>query len=100
VAARPPSGTVSYAREHIGHTLACIEGAKGKNANPAWENPCQGMGNGVLADLRRGNASASLVEKAKTADASGVAAKSSDLVQIKAAAKQVATLMQEIAQAQ
>lgn len=58
------------------------------------------MGNGVLADLQRGNASASLVEKAKPADASAVAAKGSDLVQIKAAARQVATLTQGIAQAQ
>ena len=95
------SSTVSYAREHIGHTLACIEGARGKNVNAAWDNPCKGMGNGVLADLQRGNASASLIEKAKAADTSAVAAmKLSDLAQIKAAAKQISTLMQEIAQAQ
>lgn len=92
--------TVSNAREHIGHTLACIEGAKGKNVNAAWENPCKGMGNGVLADLQRGNASASLIQKAKTADASAVAVvKNANLDQIKAAAKQVSTLMREIAQA-
>lgn len=93
-------GTVSYAREHVGHTLACIEGAKGKNVNAAWENPCQGMGNGVLVDLQQGKADGSLIEKANTADTTAVAAmKSSDLAQIKAAAKQVSTLMQQIAQA-
>ncbi|HEY6103882.1 MAG TPA: hypothetical protein VI007_11740 [bacterium] len=93
-------GTVSYVHEHIGHTLACIEGATGKNVNAAWENPCQGMGNGVLPDLERANASASLIEKAKTADAAAVSAmKNNGLAQTKASAKQVSTLMKEIAEA-
>lgn len=94
------SGTVSSAREHLGHALVCIEGAKGKNVNAAWENPCQGMGNGVLADLQNAKASAALIEKAQTADTTAVAAmKDTDLAQIRAAARQVAVLMQEVAQA-
>jgi hypothetical protein len=93
-------GTVSYAHEHLGHTLVCIEGTKGKNVNAAWDNPCKGMGNGVLADLQAAKASTALIDKAKAADAAAVAAvKNSDLAQIKASAKQVSTLMQEIAQA-
>lgn len=92
--------TVSYVHEHIGHTLACIEGAKGKNVNAAWENPCKGMGNGVLPDLQQAKASASLIEKAKRADAAAVSAmKSNDLAQIKVSAKQASTLMKEIAEA-
>ncbi|HEY6071986.1 MAG TPA: hypothetical protein VIV15_01000 [Anaerolineales bacterium] len=90
---------VSAVREHLGHALVCIEGAKGKNVNPAWANPCQGMGNGVLVDLERANAGAALIDKTKEADSSTVAAiKSSDLAQMKAAAKQVSTLMQQVAQ--
>ncbi len=91
-------GTMSSAREHLGHALACIEGPKGKNVNAASDNPCQGMGNGVLVDLQRGNAGLSLIQKAKTADAAAVAGmKKSTLPQIKAAAKQVSTLMSQIA---
>lgn len=93
------AGTVSSAREHLGHTLVCIEGPKGKNVNAAWDNPCQGMGNGVLADLQRANAASTLMEKAKDADEAAVAGmKSTDPAQIKAAARQVATLMQQVAQ--
>lgn len=92
--------TVTFAREHLGEALVCIEGAKGKNVNAAWENPCKGMGNGVLADLQRAKANASLIQRAKTADISAVTAmKSTNLAQIKATSKQVSTLMQEIAQA-
>ena len=92
--------TVSFAKEHLGEALVCIEGAKGKNVKAAWENPCKGMGGGVLTDLQRANASASLIQKATTADTTAVAAMTStSLAQIKAAAKQVSTLMQQIAQA-
>jgi len=94
------AGTVGAAREHLGHTLVCIEGPKGQNVNAAWDNPCQGMGNGVLPDLERANARASLIEKGKTADAAAAAAmKSNDLAQIKTSAKQVSTLMKEVADA-
>ncbi len=90
--------SVSYAKEHLGHALMCIEGPKGKNVKPSWENPCKGMGNGVLVDLQKIKANPSLLEKARTADASAVAAlKSTTLARIKAAAKQVSTLMAQIA---
>ncbi|MDQ7842247.1 MAG: hypothetical protein QN141_04380 [Armatimonadota bacterium] len=93
------SNAVGAAKEHLGHALVCIEGAKGENVNAAWDNPCQGMGNGVLADLRRANASAALMAKAKDADAAAVAGmKSTDLAKIKTSAQQVATLMQQVAQ--
>jgi len=93
-------GTVSYAKEHLGHALVCIEGPRGANVNAAWENPCGGMGNGVLPDLQRANADAALIAKAKDADAAAVAAmKGTNLAEIKASAKQVSTLMQQIAEA-
>lgn len=93
------SNAVGGAKEHLGHALVCIEGAKGENVNAAWDNPCQGMGNGVLADLQRANASAALIAKAKEADAAAVAGmKSTDLAKIKTSAQQVVTLMQQVAQ--
>lgn len=90
--------SVSYAKEHLGHVLICIEGPKGKNVKPFWENPCKGMGNGVLVDLQRIKVNPSLLEKARTADGVAVAGlKSTNLARIKAAAKQVSTLMAQIA---
>jgi len=57
------------------------------------------MGNGVLADLQRAKASAALLAKANDADAAAVAGmKSADLATVKASARQVATLMQQVAQ--
>ncbi len=92
--------TVSFAREHLGEALVCIEGKSGPNVKASWENPCQGMGQGVLADLQQAKADPALLQKAKTADAAAVAGmESSDLARIKAAAQQVATLMTQIAQA-
>ncbi len=93
------SGAVSGVREHLGHALVCIEGAKGKNVNAAWDNPCQGMGNGVLVDLERAKADAAVMARAKEADTVAVAAmQGSDLARMKAAAKQVSTLMAQVAQ--
>lgn len=90
--------SVSSAKEHLGHTLVCIEGSKGKNVQAGWGNPCQGMGNGVLVDLERANASASLLQQARSADETAVAAlQSTDLAQIKANAKRVSTVMAELA---
>lgn len=92
--------TMSYAKEHIGHTIACIEGSKGKNVSPQWMNPCSGQGDGVLVDLRRIKASASLIRTAQEADATAVAAiKSSNLTKVKNGARRVAQLMSKIATA-
>ncbi len=92
--------TVTFAREHLGEALVCIEGPSGQNVKASWENPCQGMGQGVLTDLQRMKADPSLLQKAKSADAAAVAGmQSSDLARIKAAAKQVSILMMQIAQA-
>lgn len=90
--------SVSYAREHLGHVIVCIEGKKGKNVNAAWENPCSGQGNGVLNDLRGSAASWSLV--AQAADGLAVAGlKHTDLAKMKAAARGVSTLMKLVAEA-
>lgn len=94
------SSTVSSAREHLGHTLACIEGSKGRNVRAQWMNPCSGKGNGVLVDLRRIRASASLIRTAQEADATAVAAiKSSNLTKLKNSARRVAQLINRIATA-
>lgn len=90
--------SVSYVREHLGHVVLCIEGPRGMNVNAAWENPCQGQGNGVLNDLGSAGASWSLV--AQTAGNLAVRAlRSSDLDEMKIAASGVAALMKLIAEA-
>lgn len=90
--------SVSYVREHLGHVILCIEGPRGMNVNAAWENPCQGQGNGVLNDLGSAGTSWSLV--AQTADTLAVRAlQSSDLDEMKIAASGVAALMKLIAEA-
>lgn len=92
-------GTVSYAREHLGHVIVCIEGPKGKNVNSAWENPCQGQGNGVLADLAANRNAKSWLLVAKAADGLAVAGlKAANLAEIKNAAKGVSELMALIAE--
>lgn len=90
--------SVSYVREHLGHVILCLEGPRGMNVNAAWDNPCQGDGNGVLNDLGSAGGSWSLV--AQTADDLAVRAlRSSDLDEMKVAASGVAALMKLIVEA-
>ena len=92
--------SMAYVKEHLGHVLACIEGAKGKNVNPSWMNPCSGQGNGVLNDLRASKNGAAWMPVAQAADCLTVAGfKSTNLVQAKNAAKGVSQLMKLIADA-
>lgn len=94
------SATMSSAKEHLGHAIACIEGSKGRNVKPQWMNPCSGNGNGVLVDLRRIKASAALIRAAQDADATAVAAlKNSNLTQVKNSARRVGQLTNRIATA-
>ncbi len=93
------SASLSSVREHLGHALACIEGPRGKNVNPAWDNPCQGMGAGVLADLRGDPQGARWLLVVQAADDLAVAGlKAQNLDQAKAAARGVAELMKLVAQ--
>lgn len=92
--------SMSYVKEHLGHTLVCIEGEKGKNVHPAWENVCKGQGNGVLNDLRASKDGAAWIPVAEAADALAVSAmKSTNLAQIKTSARGVSELMRLIAEA-
>lgn len=89
----------SSVREHLGHALACIEGPRGKNVNPAWDNPCQGMGAGVLADARGDPQGVRWLLVIQAADDLAVAGlKAQSLDQAKAAARGVAELMKLAAQ--
>lgn len=91
------SRTVSGVREHLGHTIVCIEGSKGKNVNAAWDNPCQGQGTGILNDLR--GAAASWMPVVQAADELAVAAiKDTNLTRMQAAAKGVSALMRLVAE--
>jgi hypothetical protein len=91
--------SMSYVREHLGHAIVCIEGPRGKNVNPAWDNPCQGQGAGVLADLRADPQGMAWLLVAQAADDLAVAGlKAQALDQAKAAARGVSELMKLIAQ--
>lgn len=93
------SGSMSGAKEHLGHTVACIEGPKGKNVNSAWANPCTGQGNGVLADLKTSKDGAAWIPVAEAADSlTLVGLKASDLAQTKNAARAVSEMMRLIAE--
>ncbi len=92
--------SMSYVKEHLGHVLACIEGAKGKNVNASWMNPCSGQGNGVLTDLTasaNGSAWLSVAQAADSLALSGI--NSTNLAQAKNAAKGASELMRLIAEA-
>ncbi len=81
-------------QQHLGHTLNCIEGAKGRNFNQSWGNVCQGQGNGILADLKAASGGAALMLVAEQADSLAVAGgKSKDLAEVRNAAKGVGALL-------
>jgi len=46
--------TVASVKVHLQHVVNCIEGPKGAMFNMGGGNPCQGQGNGILADMREG----------------------------------------------
>jgi hypothetical protein len=43
---------VAGAKLHTQHVINCLEGPNGPNANAAVGFPCQGMGNGIIPDLK------------------------------------------------
>ncbi len=86
------------AQQHLGHTLNCIEGAKGKNFNQSWGHVCQGQGNGILADVKAAPGGAALMLVAEQADSLAVAGvKSKDLAEVRNAAKGVGALLTVVA---
>lgn len=83
---------------HLGHTLNCIEGSRGRNFNAAWGHVCQGQGDGILADIRGERNAASVMpvlEAANTLAVSGV--KAQNLATVQNAARGVAALLQIVA---
>ncbi len=81
---------LGYVQQHLGHTLNCIEGSKGKNFNASWGNVCEGQGSGILVDLKAAPGGAALmadVEKADTTAITGL--KTKNLDEAKNAAKSV-----------
>jgi hypothetical protein len=90
--------TMSYVQQHLGHALNCLEGTKGKNFNQSWGHVCQGMGNGILEDLKGAPGGADLMLVAQQAGALAVAGiNSKNLNEAKAAAKGVSALLTVIA---
>lgn len=46
------AGTLASVKVHLQHVVNCIEGPKGAMFNAGGGNPCQGQGNGILADMK------------------------------------------------
>ncbi|OFX28466.1 MAG: hypothetical protein A2Z07_09355 [Armatimonadetes bacterium RBG_16_67_12] len=44
--------TLPGVKEHLQHVVNCIEGSKGPMFKAMGGNPCQGQGNGLLADAK------------------------------------------------
>ena len=89
---------IGYVRQHLGHALNCIEGAKGKHFNQAWGHVCQGHGNGILVDLKAAPGGADVLPVAEHADALAVAGVTSNsLAQARNAARGVGALLAVIA---
>lgn len=44
--------SVKTVKEHLQHVVNCIEGSKGAMFKAMGGNPCQGQGNGLLADAK------------------------------------------------
>ncbi|MDR7522834.1 MAG: hypothetical protein QN168_10255 [Armatimonadota bacterium] len=90
---------LGYVQQHLGHALNCLEGTRGKNFNQAWGHVCQGMGNGILADLKAAPGGGDFMLLAEQADALAVAGvRSKNLTEARMAAKGVAALLNIIAE--
>jgi len=91
--------SLSYVQQHLGHTVNCLEGTRGKNFNQSWGHVCQGQGNGILVDLKTASGGAALMLVAESADGLALnGVKSKDLAEAKVAAKGVAALLKVIAE--
>jgi hypothetical protein len=85
-------------QQHLGHTLNCIEGTKGRNFNQSWGHVCQGQGNGILVDLKAAQGGAGFMLVAGQADSLALAGvKSKDLAEARNAAKGLGALLTVVA---
>lgn len=89
------SAALGGIREHLQHTINCLEGSNGKNFKRAAGHPCEGMGRGFLVDAS-GKAGALFL--ARRADALAVEAVATlrDVPTAQAAARSVAFLLEEV----
>lgn len=46
------ANTLATVKVNLQHVINCIEGPKGAMFNAGGGNPCQGQGNGILADMK------------------------------------------------
>lgn len=88
---------LGYVQQHLGHTLNCIEGSKGKNFNASWGNVCEGQGSGILVDLKAAPGGAALMPDAEKADTMAIAGlKTKNLDEAKNAAKGVSDALNSV----
>jgi hypothetical protein len=82
---------------HMHHVLNCLVGPKDKMFDAAAGNPCQGQGNGILADIQAGMGKDTQYHEAwwaaQTADR---ALKTNDLQQTKAAAHVITLILTDV----
>lgn len=89
--------SMASVQQHLGHTLNCLEGTKGKNFNQSWGHVCEGQGNGILTDLRGAPDGANFRAVAGAADELALGGmKSKDLNEAKVSAKAVGALLKVI----
>ncbi len=89
--------SLAYVQQHLGHTVNCLEGTRGKNFNQAWGHVCEGQGNGILVDLRTASGGATFKAVAEAAGELALGGvKSKDLNEAKVSAKGVAALLKVI----
>lgn len=99
------SEAIRSVREHLGHTVNCLEGTKGKNYDSYNDNPCEGQGDGIIpgltAEKNRGASAAAkaliLAEEADKVAVSGL--QLADLGKAKDAAKKTMQLLDDAAKA-
>jgi hypothetical protein len=83
-----------YVRQHLGHALNCLEGAKGAHFNQAWGNVCQGQGSGIVVDLKSSAGGPDFVLLADQAQALALAGvRSNSLNEARHAARGVTALL-------
>lgn len=94
------AGTLPGIRQHTGHAVNCLVGAGDRRFDRRWGHVCEGQGNGALADLRAGGASAQVMKMAEDATRVGVDTLGQDtLAAAQAGAKKLAGMLDDVLKA-
>lgn len=91
------AGTLNGVQQHTGHAVNCLVGRADRRYDRKWGDPCEGQGNGVLADLKAaGAAGAGALKIAEEATKAGVETLvATNLAAAQAGAKKLAGLLDD-----